>query len=135
MTESAGPSNAIPPAAARTQVLVGGGGPAALETVMALHERAAGELRVTLLAPNATFRYRPLAAYAGLVPDTRQTVEVPPLAAAWGASVVGDRLAAVDLDRREATTGHGGRIAYEALVVASGSGATAVVPGAVTLGD
>ncbi|WP_210493501.1 FAD-dependent oxidoreductase [Patulibacter sp. SYSU D01012] len=121
-------------APAHTQVLVVGGGTAALEVVMALHERAAGEVRVTLLAPDPHFRYRPLAAYAGLVPDTRQTVAVPPLAAEWGASVVGDRLASVDLDRRVATTTHGGRIAYEALVVASGAAPEAAVPGAVTLG-
>lgn len=135
MSTDAVPPNDAPEVAARTQVLVVGGGTAALEVVMALHERGAGQLRVTLLAPDARFRYRPLAAYAGLVPDTRQVIEVPPLAAAWGASVVGDRLASVDLDRRVATTVHGGQIAYEALVVASGARAVAAVPGAVTLGD
>jgi hypothetical protein len=43
------------------EVLVVGGGVAALETLMALHDLAGGRVRVTLVAPDRDFVYRPMA--------------------------------------------------------------------------
>lgn len=123
------------PAQAHTRVLVAGGGVAALETLLALKERTGGALRPTLLAPQAHFRYRPLAAYAGLVPDMRQTVDLARLAAEQGGGLVCDRLVAVDPDGHEVRTAHGARIGYDALVVATGAVPQEGLPGALTLGD
>ncbi|WP_320668612.1 FAD-dependent oxidoreductase [Patulibacter defluvii] len=119
----------------RTDVLIAGGGTAAIETLLALHARAAGALHVTLLAPDARYRYRPLAAYAGLVPDLAQTVCLDDLTAEHGSGLVVDRVATVDGDRRELTTAEGGRIGYRALVLATGAVPHAAVGGAITLGD
>lgn len=123
------------PAKAHTRVLVAGGGVAALETLLALKARTGGALRPTLLAPDAHFRYRPLAAYAGLVPDMTQTVDVARMAAEQGGGLVRDRLAAVDAEAHEVRTAHGARIGYDALVVATGAVPQEGLPGALTLGD
>jgi sulfide:quinone oxidoreductase len=116
-------------------VLIAGGGVAALEALLAIRARSDGTLRPTLLAPEARFRYRPLAAYAGLVEDLDDTVDLARVAGDEGAGLVCDRLAAVDPVRREVVTGHGGRIAYDALVVATGAVARPGLEGAITLGD
>ena len=42
-------------------VLIAGGGVAALETMMALHALAGDRVRITLLAPERDFHYRPMA--------------------------------------------------------------------------
>ena len=42
------------------RVLIVGGGVAALETALALHEIAAEHTAVTVLAPNSEFVYRPM---------------------------------------------------------------------------
>jgi sulfide:quinone oxidoreductase len=123
------------PARAHTRALVVGGGVAALETLLALRVRTGGALRPTLLAPDTRFRHRPLAAYAGLVPDLHQTVDLVRLAAEQGGGLVRDRLVAVDTGAHEVATAHGARIGYDALVVATGVVPRVGLPGALTLGD
>lgn len=123
-----------PATVTRTDVLVAGGGAAALETLLALHERLAGARDITLLAPDVRFRYRPLAAYVGLVPDLRASVDLAAMTDRHGAGFVRDRLAYVHANESQVQTRHGGRIAYEALVVAIGAVAVGPIPGAVTLG-
>ncbi|EHN10578.1 putative NADH dehydrogenase transport associated [Patulibacter medicamentivorans] len=120
---------------ARTDVLIAGGGTAALEALLAVHAHTAGARHVTLLAPDARYRYRPLAAYAGLVEDLGQIVPLDRLAAEHGAGLICDRVARVDAERRELETVSGGRIAYETLILATGAVPHAAVDGALTLGD
>jgi sulfide:quinone oxidoreductase len=117
-----------------TDILIAGGGVAALETLLALHERIGTSRRVTLLAPHTDFRYRPLTAYGGLVPGPRTPVDLRAVAAEHGAAFEHDQLTAVHPDRCEAATPNGLRIAYQALVVAIGAVAINPFPGAVTLG-
>lgn len=120
---------------AHVRVLVAGGGVAALEVVLALWARTAGQLRPTLLAPEASFRYRPLAAYSDLVAGPGPTVDLVRFVAEHGAGLVDDRLARVVPDDGLVVTGHGGRIAYDALVLATGATHQPGLPGALTLGD
>lgn len=117
-----------------TDILIAGGGVAALETLLALHERLGTSRRVTLLAPHTDFRYRPLTAYGGLVPGPRTPLDLRAVAAEHGTEFVHDQLMTVRPDAFEATTPNGLRIAYEALVVAIGAVAINPFPGAVTLG-
>jgi sulfide:quinone oxidoreductase len=116
------------------RVLVAGGGVAALETVLALRERTAGRLHATLLAPTAHFRLRPVAAYAGLVPDDARTVDLARFAAEGGAGLICDRLVAVDPEAATVRTAHGGTVDFAALVVATGAEPREGLLGAITLG-
>ena len=116
------------------RILVAGGGVAALEVLLALRERGPAPFRTTVLAPGDRFRYRPLSAYAGLAPDASRTVDLARFASAVGAGLVCDRLGSVDAEAQVVTTAHGGRIAYDALVLATGAIPRAGLPGAITLG-
>lgn len=118
----------------KTDVLIAGGGVAALEALLALHERLGSSRRITMLAPVGEFRYRPLAAYRGLTPGLRTTVDLHEIAAEHDAEYLRDHLASVRTATSEADTRGGSRIAYEALVVAIGAIAINPFPGAVTLG-
>jgi sulfide:quinone oxidoreductase len=55
------------PDAAALEVVIAGGGVAALETALALHELAGDRVKLTLLAPAADFIYRPMAVLEPLV--------------------------------------------------------------------
>ncbi len=118
----------------RTDVLIAGGGVAALEALLALNERLEAPRQITLLAPGGEFRYRPLAAYRGLVPGLRTTVDLAEVAAEHDAEYRRDHLDSVHASRSEAVTRDGSRIAYRALIVAIGAIAINPFPGAVTLG-
>ena len=55
-------SSSIPKAGATAlEVVIAGGGVAALETALALHELAGDQVKLTLLSPTADFVYRPVA--------------------------------------------------------------------------
>ena len=47
-----------------TNVLIAGGGPAALEAALALHRLAGDQVATTLLAPESKLTYRPLSVLA-----------------------------------------------------------------------
>lgn len=117
-----------------TDILIAGGGVAAIETLLALRARIGEERGIALLAPYADFRYRPLTAYMGLVPGPRVSIDLPTVAAEHGAAFVHGQLTTVDADHSEVAMPDGQRIGYEALVVAIGAVATDPFPGAVTLG-
>jgi len=118
----------------RPRVLVAGGGVAALEVVLGLREHGAGRFHTTLLSADDRFRYRPLSALAGLVPDTGRTVDLARFAASQDAGLVCDRLEGIDAEAGTVTTLHGGRIGYDALVVATGAIAGEGLQGAITVG-
>ncbi|MDO9410894.1 FAD-dependent oxidoreductase [Patulibacter sp.] len=118
----------------RPRVLVAGGGVAALEVLLALREHGPTSFHTTLLSPDDRFRYRPLSAYAGLAPDASRTVDLARFAAAAGAGLVCDRLATLDAEAQVARTAHGGAIAFDAMVLATGAIQGEGLPGAITLG-
>jgi NADH dehydrogenase FAD-containing subunit len=104
-------------------VVVAGGGPAAAETALALHEPAGGQIRMTLVAPRpqeaiATRSVGPQPFRARQDHD-RSTIRQT--AARTGAPVRSGRVAAVDRDRRCVGLADGRRLAYDALVVATGA--------------
>jgi sulfide:quinone oxidoreductase len=144
--ETLGPTvGQVPPTAvpdrrapgARTDVLIAGGGTAALELLLALEARLGGTARVTLLTHDARYHHRPLAAYGGAVPDATTVLHLDELTAEHGAGFVNDALAAVEQGpdgAPVARTVSGGRIACRALVLAVGSRADRVLPGAIPLG-
>ncbi len=117
----------------RLHVVVAGGSIAALETLGGLSRLAGDRVALTLVAPEDTFTYRPLA----LTPRSQPAAASPPslgaLAAVTGAHHVRDRISWVDPTSRTVHTTTGARLDYDALVVAIGARASAGYEHAVTL--
>ena len=114
------------------QVLIAGGGVAALEAALALRALAGELVSVELLAPEPLFWYRPSSVAEPFELGETEHFELPELAAAAGATFSLGTLAAVDAYRHVARTTTGGEIPYDVLLVACGAVPTAVVPGALT---
>jgi sulfide:quinone oxidoreductase len=113
-------------------VVIAGGGVAGLEAALALRDLAENRVSIELIAPEHDFVYRPLAvAEPFRVADTRSF----PLAALVddaGATLRRDRVSAVDLGGHAVELPDGGRVDYDALLVALGAHANEAVPGALT---
>ena len=105
----------------RSHVLIAGGGVAALEAMIALHELAGERVRVTLLAPEADFVYRPMSVAEPFCLGHADRHPVAEIARDFGAEVVCDSLGSVDADAGTVSTGAGETIAYDSLLIAVGA--------------
>jgi sulfide:quinone oxidoreductase len=114
------------------RVLVAGGGVAALEASLALHELAEERVSIELLAPEPHFWYRPLAVVEPFGLGHVHGIELTAIARACGACFTLDALASVDPERHVARTAAGAEIEYDALLVACGAMPVPAVPGALT---
>ena len=118
----------------RIQVLIVGGGIAALELVLALRVLAAPYVEVTVVTPQAEFEPRamtvatPFGRGGALTHDWRQ------VALEQDARLVLDKLIAVDTAARIAYTHDGRRMRYDLLVVATGARRVSPFSGALTFG-
>lgn len=116
-------------------VVIAGGGVAALEAMMALRALAGDRVRITLLAPEPEFRYRPMAVAEPFTIARTRHVELSRIAADFGAGVVRGALAEVVPEERSVVTRAGERIGYDALVVACGTRLRPALAGATTIDD
>lgn len=116
-------------------VLIAGGGVAALETMMALHALAGDRVSITLLAPEQHFHYRPMAVAEPFTIAHARRIELARLAEDFDAEVVTGALAAVEADEHRIVTRAGSRIGYDVLVIASGTRIRPSLDGAVTIDD
>ena len=116
-------------------VLIAGGGVAAMETMMALRELAADHVRITLLAPERHFHYRPMAVAEPFTIAHARRIELAQIAAEYDADLVTGALAAVEPGERCVVTRAGTRIAYDVLVIASGTHSRPSIEGAVMIDD
>jgi len=114
-------------------VLIAGGGVAALETALALHELAPELLDVTVIAPNADFHYRPMTVREPFALGAARRYPLAPIVADAGASLICDELAWVEPGERIAHTGTEGPLGYDALVLAVGAKAVPRYEHAVTI--
>lgn len=114
------------------EVLIAGGGPAAIEAVLTLRELAP-EIALNLLAPGPDFVYRPLSV---MEPFARPGVRRYSLSRLEGPGVVVRRgeLQRVDALHRVAVTTAGEELAYDALLVAIGAEGRPSVPDALSFG-
>lgn len=118
-----------------SRVVIAGGGVAAVEALLALTDAAGNRVEVTLLSPEPELELRALTVATPFAKgQERRRFELAPLAEACGAELVTDGLAEVDSAAREVITTSGGRIAYDALVVAVGARPRVAVPNAITFG-
>ena len=116
-------------------VLVAGGGVAALEAMMALREIAGDRVRITLLAPERDFHYRPMAVAEPFTIAHARHVELARIAADFDATVVTGAVAGVEPSELRVRTRAGTAIGYDVLVLACGTRITPALHGAVTIDD
>jgi sulfide:quinone oxidoreductase len=114
------------------RVVIAGGGVASLEALLALRRLAEGRVSVELLSAEPQFWYRPLAVAEPFGLGDVHGLDLGTVADECGATLVLDSLASVDDEAHIATTGSGGRLEYDALLIAVGARPVAAVPGAFT---
>src|ERR1700754_2814092 len=104
-----------------TNVLIIGGGPAALEAALALKRLAGDRVRTSLLAPEANLTYRPLSVLAPFAAGGATVYPMDKMAADAGFRHVRGRLARVDAAAHTVTTVAGEPIPYDVLLIATGA--------------
>jgi len=105
----------------RGEVLIVGGGVAALETLMALHDIAPAAVRVTLVAVEPDFVYRPMSVAEPFGLGEARRYPLRRVVDDFGAALVQAGVAAVDAPARRIMLRSGDTIAYDTLVLAPGA--------------
>jgi sulfide:quinone oxidoreductase len=118
----------------RKRVLIAGGGVAALEAMIALHDLAADRVDVTLVAPQPDFVYRPLSVAEPFCLGHAARHSLAALASDFGAAVVRATLADVDAAAHRAVLDDGSVLAYDALLIAIGARMEPAFAHAITFG-
>jgi sulfide:quinone oxidoreductase len=116
-------------------VLIAGGGVAALEAMMALRALAGDRVRITLLAPERDFHYRPMAVAEPFTIARARHVALVAIAADFDALHVTGALAGVEAAERRVVTQDGERIGYDTLVIACGTRTRPAYDGVITIDD
>ena len=116
-------------------VVIAGGGVAALETMMALRHLAGERVRITLLAPDRDFHYRPMAVAEPFSIAHARQIALVAIAADFGARHVRAALTAVEPAAHRVVTSSGESIDYDALVIACGTRMRPAYDGAITIDD
>jgi sulfide:quinone oxidoreductase len=116
----------------RTQVLIAGGGVAALEATLALRALAPGLVDIELVAPEDDFVYRPLAVAEPFLAGEVRRFPLRRLAEAAGASLRRGIVMGVEPGRRVVQTAEGEELPYDALLLALGARPLEAVPGALS---
>jgi sulfide:quinone oxidoreductase len=123
-----------PPSSTPAHVVIAGGGVAALEALIALRELAGDRVRVTLLAPEPDFVYRPLAVAEPFCLGHAARHPLAEIVRDFGAELVRGALTAVDPAQRAVTTSDGATLSYDSLLVAVGARGRPVHRHAITFG-
>ena len=108
------------PPGSKLQVLIAGGGVAALEAVLALAQLAGEQTERTVLAPNSELVNRPMTVREPFAQPLAERHELAPILADAGAGLVADELARVDPDARTVHTKGGRELSYDVLLLALG---------------
>jgi sulfide:quinone oxidoreductase len=105
----------------RFEVVVCGGGIAAVEAVLRLRRLAGERAQLTLVCPDASMAYRPLAVQEPFgLPGVRR-YPLARIASDTDARWIRDRLVSVDTASRTIRTERGAELAYDALLLAIGA--------------
>ena len=120
--------------AGRTQVVIAGGGVAALELLLALRVLAGPRVDITLLTGDAELAPRAMTVGEPFRRGGAQTYDWAQIAEHQHADLVIDRLVAVDCPERVAFTHGGARLRYDVMAVATGARRVGPLAGALTFG-
>lgn len=116
-------------------VVIAGGGVAALEAGLALRDLAGALVSTTLVSPRDRFVYRPAAVAEAFGQGIVHSFDLAEMAGSMGAALVQDTVQAVDLDGRVVRTASGRALPFDAALIAVGARAEPAVPGATQLRD
>jgi sulfide:quinone oxidoreductase len=114
------------------RVVIAGGGVAALEALLALSDNAQGHVQITLVAPQPELTYRPLAVAEPFGITEPRAVDLERAANDRGARFIAGSLTSVQPDTNRLVLTEGRSLPYDALLVATGTRQTPVLPGALT---
>lgn len=120
------------------RLVIVGGGVAALEAMLALHELSGERVEIELHAPERKFAYRPLLVGKPFATGRVIEFDLDELTRPAGAAFYRDGIVAVEPERRQIVVHDGERIPYDYLLLCPGAEPRTAVPGAATfwgLGD
>ena len=115
--------------AGRTKVMIAGGGVAALEALIALHELAGPYVEIELLTPTPEFAYRPLAVAEPFGFGEARRFNLVGIARDHSAALHIAAMKGVDSAAKAVHTWDGRRLSFDVLLVAIGARAVTAVPG------
>ncbi|MBV9807001.1 MAG: FAD-dependent oxidoreductase [Solirubrobacterales bacterium] len=105
----------------RTEVVIAGGGVAALEAALALRDLAGDRVTTTLLAPSQTFVYRPARVKEPFGYAAAHTYPLADIARDINVELVRTTLESLDTSRSVLRTADGTQLGYDAVVLATGA--------------
>jgi sulfide:quinone oxidoreductase len=117
------------------RVVIVGGGVAAVETMLALHELAPQQTDVRVIAPNEELVYRPMTVREPFAYGPASHYPLAQIVHDAGAQLLSDSLAWVDPAGQIVHTEAGEEISYDALVLALGAKAIPLYRHAITIDD
>lgn len=120
---------------ALTQVVIAGGGFAALEAMIALRALASERVAVTLISPEPTFLYRPAATVEVFGEGPSAEYDLRAISSDLGASYHRVRLESVASESKYVRLSSGVKLSYDVLMLAVGARARSTVSGALTFRD
>ena len=118
-----------------SQVLIAGGGVAALETLMALRDLAGDRVDITLIAPETTFTYRPMKVAEPFYKGHAREYDLVEIARDHGARFIRDSIVEVHAEEKVVRCASGAHIPYDHLVLATGAKAAPAFRDALTFGE
>ena len=118
-----------------SQVLIAGGGVAALEAMMALRDLAGDRVDITLIAPETTFTYRPMKVAEPFHKGHAHEYGLVEIARDHGARFVRDSIAEIHAGEKVVRCASGAHIPYDQLVLATGAKAVPAFRDALTFGE
>jgi sulfide:quinone oxidoreductase len=112
-------------------VIVAGGGPAAVEALLALRDLAGTRVQLALVAPDRDLVIRGYEVLSPFHEGQEHHYPLAPIAAELDVELVHDALAGVDPAARTVALRSGAQRRYDALIVAVGARHTGTLPGAI----
>jgi len=118
----------------RFDVVIAGGGPAAIEAALALDRVGRGRVTATVLTPDHAYLHLPMAVLSPFAACGSARRPLRELASLAGVRLRRGTLASVDVAERSVRTGEGAELRYDALLVAVGGLQRSPYPRALAFG-